>query len=48
MEAVSERALKVAKNSLEGCKMRRTRIVHEKSHLLNGITDVRPGECEIL
>ena len=41
-------ALNVAQDTLQGSKVRLTRIMHVQANLLNGISDIRPGEGEVL
>ena len=41
-------ASNVAQDTLQGSKVRLTRIMHVQANLLNGISDIRPGEGEIL
>jgi hypothetical protein len=46
--AVVDRAAEVAEESLESSEVRLAGIMHVKTDLLNDISDVRPGEGEVL
>ena len=41
-------ASNVAQDTLQDSKVRLTRIMHVQANLLNGISDIRPGEGEVL
>jgi hypothetical protein len=43
-----KRALNVAQDALDGRQVLRARVVHMKTHLLNGVRDVRVREGEVL
>jgi hypothetical protein len=43
-----EGAAKVMQDTLEGCQMRFSWIVHVEANLVNCIGDIRSGESEVL
>jgi hypothetical protein len=45
---VVESALEVSKDTLRGCEMGLTRVVHVEAHLLDRVGNVGPGEGEVL
>jgi hypothetical protein len=47
-QSMTERALEIAKNPFGSNKMNFTRGMHMKAYLLNSISNVRPGEREVL
>jgi hypothetical protein len=48
MKAQVKSATDITKDPLQGCKMRLARIMHVKTHLLNGIGNIWPSEGEVL
>ena len=48
LESMRERALDVAQNALDSSQVLLARVVHVKTHLLDGVRDVRSREGEVL
>jgi len=48
VEAGRECALHVAQDALDQREMWLVRVMHEEAHLMHGVPQVRPGECEVL
>ena len=48
MKDERQRALNRAQDALDECKMWLPRIMHEQTNLLNSISKIRTGQCEIL
>ena len=48
MKDERQRALNIAQDALDECKMWLPRIMHEQTNLLNSISKIRTGQCEIL
>jgi hypothetical protein len=48
LESMRQRALDVAQDALNGCQVLFVQVVHVKTHLLNGVGDVRAREGDVL
>ena len=48
MKPSRQSALHIPQDALEHCKMRLSRVVHEKAHLLNCVGEVRTSQREVL